>query len=420
MKVGIIGTGYVGLVTSVCFASLGHTVVALDKRKDIIEKLSQGTPTIYEEDLENILVDGLRTKKLKFTCNITDLKDCEALFLAVGTPSLPNGHADLSQVYDAVQEVLKVVDDSVLITLRSTIPIGTMNTIQKLLDNANRSNPLGFCPEFLREGVAISDFLHPHKIVLASNSSQGQELLQNVYNPLIEKSKAPVIMCNTFETAELIKYSANAFLATKVTFINQIAQLAQHANADIYKISQAMGLDPRISPFFLEPGPGYGGSCFPKDTIALTKCGLTYGVDMSLIEEVHRTNIEHQEFISSWILNTLANKGIHGNTHSPSSYLPTIAIWGLTFKANTDDVRDSASLTIIKNIVEAGFSVKGYDPKGKQNFLKNITSTSITITDTAMEAVKDASALVVLTEWKEFSNISAEHVLSQMKIPTCL
>lgn len=405
MNIGIVGTGYVGLVSGVCFARLGHTVIGADKRAHIVEALSNKTPTIYEENLADMLAEGVASGRLSFTSSLADLKKCDIIFVAVGTPSLPNGHADLSQIYAALDELVGVVPEDVVIAVRSTIPVGTMRALKAHLEKNKRRNPLGFCPEFLREGVAIADFLHPHKVVLASDSAAGLSALRRAYEPLLAAG-APLICCDQFETAEIIKYASNAFLATKITFINQIAQLSQAAGADIAQISQGMGLDPRIGAQFLQPGPGYGGSCFPKDTVALIKSGLQYGIDISLIEAVHRANEAHRNFVSSWILETLGNAGVHGAPQETAAR-PALCVWGLAFKANTDDVRDSAALAIVANFADAGFSVRCYDPKGAENFERALTSPHVTLCKSELDAARGAQALVVLTEWPQFAAVPA-------------
>ncbi len=411
MNIGIVGTGYVGLVTSVCFAHIGHTVTAFDKQTKIVAKLSNGEATIYEEGLEKILKEGIAQKRLNFVTNINALQHCDVVFFAVGTPSLPNGSADLSQLHEAILALLPIIEDSTVLAVRSTIPAGTMKNIRDILTTQKKKNHLGFCPEFLREGIAISDFLQPQRVVIASDTSEGRATLQQVYAPLIQEKNIPSIICNSFETAELIKYASNVFLAMKITFINKITQLAQNTNADVQQISEAMGLDPRIGKQFLQPGPGYGGSCFPKDTVALVQTGLEHGIDMDLVKEVHKTNIAHQKFVSSWILKTLNKKGIYGIFNNENKTKPCIAVWGLSFKANTDDVRDSAALTIVENFVEAGFAVQGYDPKSCENFMKVMTNPYISVRYSALEALENCCALVVLTEWKEFAHIDARQVI---------
>ena len=411
MNIGIVGTGYVGLVTSVCLAHIGHNVIALDKRKEIIEKLSNNTPTIYEEGLATLLEEGTGENRLHFTTNFDALEHCDVIFFAIGTPALSNGSADLSQLYEAIVSILPAIEHSTVLAVRSTIPVGTMSEIRRILTENGKKNHLAFCPEFLREGIAISDFLHPQRVVIASDTAKGRTALQEVYRPLIQNQNIPSIICTSFETAELIKYASNVFLAMKITFINQIAQLAQKTNANVYQISEAMGLDSRIGAHFLQPGPGYGGSCFPKDTMAFMQTGLKYGIDMNLVEEVHKGNIAHQKFISSWILQSLNKKGIYGILNKENETKPCIAVWGLTFKANTDDVRDSAALAIVKNFIESGFTVRCYDPKGNENFIKAMANPHVSTEVSALKTLKNCCALVVLTEWKEFASIDAHKVV---------
>lgn len=408
MKIGIIGTGYVGLVSSVCLSSIGHSVVSIDKQTSIIDSLNRGIATIYEENLETMLQEELQAKHIIFSSDFLTLKDSHIIFLAVGTPPLPNGHADLSQIFSAIDSLLPIISKDTLLAVRSTVPIGTVSKIKYYLETKGKPEQLlGFCPEFLREGVAIFDFLNPQCLVFACDQARGRELLQEVYQPIIDTmSDVEVVHCEQYETAELIKYTINSFLATKITFINQIAQLAQSSGANIGKVIQAIGADTRIGKQFLTPSPGFGGSCFPKDTIALVHCGIEYGVDLSVVKEVNHSNKRHKDYIASWILETL------------EQYIGVekirIAVWGLAFKAGTDDVRDSASITIIQSFFQHNIQVQAYDPQGNANFLNQVNNKNLELFDTPLDATDSTDALVILTEWKEFSKIDIQAVKKSM------
>lgn len=428
MKIGVIGTGYVGLVSSVCLAHSGHSLVCIDKRKDIIDSLAKGIPTIYEQGMDTMLSQCIENNAILFSSDFQSLQECRIIFLAVGTPSLPNGHADLSQVFSAIDSLLPIISEDTMIAIRSTVPVGTVKKVRayldaKDLDNKEKHNNtsrhmLGFCPEFLREGVAISDFLNPSYLVFACDKKEGQDILEEAYASIIDSTdnEVKVVKCDTYETAELIKYTINAFLATKITFMNQIAQLAQVVDADIDAVVRTIGADKRIGELFLNPGPGFGGSCFPKDTIALVKCGMTYGVDMSVVEEVNHSNKRHKEYIASWILETLEKN--RAGTEAVSG--KKIAVWGLTFKADTDDVRDSAAITIIESFFQRNIEVYAYDPKGNENFKAQVNNTQLRLFTDPIEAVRGTDVLVVLTEWELFHTINIQKVYDAMNGETPL
>ncbi len=419
MKIGIVGTGYVGLISSVCFSDIGHTVISYDINETTISTLQQGKVPIYEKDIEQKLAHNLQRKTITFTTDITELSDCKIVLVAVGTPSLPNGDADLSQVSAAIQDIVSVIPPTTLLALRSTIPIGTTSSIRKTLTEQGKQDQLlGFCPEFLREGRGIEDFLHPSLLVFASDNNKGLELLQKMYQPIIEEQSSSIKLIHThsFETAELIKYSINSFLATKITFINQIAQFALKTHADIDKIIEAMASDNRINKEFLTPGPGFGGSCFPKDTIALFQRGLDYHVNLSLIQEVNAANRKHKNFIATWVMNTLTT---HYRTQKQQH---RIGVWGLTFKANTDDVRESASVNIIQYLLEENFIIHAHDPKGIPNFQRFLTHNNLSYSTDALSMIPNVDVLIILTEWEEYrqhaSHNIAEHFANTIVFDT--
>ncbi len=406
MKIGIFGTGYVGLISAVCLANNGHTIVAYDLRKDVIDDLCRGKASLYEQGLEELLQRVLAKKTISFCSKSDGLRDCEVVFLSVGTPPLPDGSADLTQVFAALDELLKILPHTTLIAIRSTMPVGTNKIIRKRLSDLGRTNQVyGFCPEFLREGSAVYDFMNPDYLVFASDSQQGIQLLQDLYAPIVglQEKKAKIMTTSNFETAELIKYSINSFLAIKVTFINQIAQLAQQSGADIKDLIGVISADKRIGKQFITPGPGFGGSCLPKDTKALVQNGRKFGVDLSLIEVLGDANKKHKQYIVSWILSTL---------QETKKQAQRIGIWGLSFKAGTDDIRESSALQIVSELLQSGKTVYAHDPKGMGNFRRECKGNDekLHFVDDALLLLKEVDALVILTEWNEYRDFFSERL----------
>ncbi len=408
MKIGIFGTGYVGLISAVCLANNGHTVVAYDLRKDAIDDLCRGKASLYEQGLEELLQRALAKKSISFCSESNGLKDCEAVLLSVGTPPLPDGGANLTQVFAALDELLKILPNTTLIAIRSTMPVGTNKIIRKRLSDLGRADQVyGFCPEFLREGSAVYDFMNPDYLVFASDSQQGIQLLQDLYAPIVnlQEKKAQIMTTSNFETAELIKYSINSFLATKITFINQIAQLAQQSGADINELIKLISADKRIGKQFITPGPGFGGSCLPKDTKALVQNGKKFGVDLSLVEALGNANKKHKQYIVSWVLSTL---------QETKKQTQKIGVWGLSFKAETDDIRESSALQIVSELLQSGKTVYAHDPKGIENFRREYKGKGkdekLHFVDDALLLLKEVDALVILTEWKEYRDLFSERV----------
>jgi UDPglucose 6-dehydrogenase len=392
MRVAMIGSGYVGLVSGACFADFGHEVICVDKDKAKIAALNAGQVPIYEPGLTELVAANAKAGRLKFTTDLAAaVKDADAVFIAVGTPSRRgDGHADLSYVFDATREIAASLDGFTVVVTKSTVPVGTGDEVERIIretraeaDFAVMSNP-----EFLREGAAIQDFKHPDRVVVGGDHARAREVMSELYRPLYLNRSA--ILFTDRRTAELIKYAANAFLATKITFINEIADLAEKVGADVQEIARGIGLDNRIGPKFLHAGPGYGGSCFPKDTVALIKTGQDHGAPLRIVEAVAAVNDARKRAMARKVSSALGGD-IRGKT---------IAVLGLTFKPNTDDMREAPSIPLITALQDMGATVRAYDPVGMEqarDFINNVT-----FCDDAYACAKGASALVIVTEWEQF------------------
>ncbi|MDC7126131.1 MAG: UDP-glucose/GDP-mannose dehydrogenase family protein [Spirochaetales bacterium] len=402
-KICVVGTGYVGLIASVGLADFGNTVTGVDLNEDKINKLKEGISPIYEPGVEDYLRRNLDSGRLKFTTGIDyAIKDSTVVFIAVGTPENDNGEANLSYVESVVNSIADNLNDYKVIVTKSTVPVGTNRWIYELLKEKTGHENFDVVsnPEFLREGRATQDFFHPDRTVLGCESEKAKEIMFNVYRSL-NLISVPFVWCN-LETAELIKYASNAFLATKITFINEIANLAEAVGADIHQISKSMGMDGRISPKFLHPGPGYGGSCFPKDTKAVAMFGKKYGVTMNLIESVIDTNDKQKARMVEKLKTSIGD--IKGKT---------IAVLGLAFKQQTDDIRETPALTIVDEILKAGGKVQAHDPKAMDNFAKIFPD--IMYCHTAYDAAKNADAVVIVTEWNEYRGLDLIKLKHAMK-----
>jgi UDPglucose 6-dehydrogenase len=392
MRVAMIGSGYVGLVSGACFADFGHEVVCVDKDKAKIAALNAGEVPIYEPGLTDLVAANAKAGRLKFTTDLASaVKDADAVFIAVGTPSRRgDGHADLSYVFDAAREIAGALEGFTVVITKSTVPVGTGDEVERIIretrtdaDCAVMSNP-----EFLREGAAIQDFKRPDRIVVGGDHARGRDVMSELYRPLY-LNRSPIMFTDR-RTAELIKYAANAFLATKITFINEIADLAEKVGADVQEIARGIGLDNRIGPKFLHAGPGYGGSCFPKDTVALIKTGQDHGAPLRIVEAVAAVNDARKRAMARKVSTALGGD-IRGKT---------IAVLGLTFKPNTDDMREAPSIPLITALQDMGATVRAYDPVGMEqarDFINNVT-----FCDDAYACAKGASALVIVTEWEQF------------------
>jgi UDPglucose 6-dehydrogenase len=407
MRVAMIGTGYVGLVSGACFADFGHDVTCVDKDTAKIAALERGEVPIYEPGLNELVAANRRAGRLKFT---TDLRGAvaaaDAVFIAVGTPSRRgDGHADLSYVYEAAREIAGALDGFTVVITKSTVPVGTGDEVERIIRETRRGAEFAVVsnPEFLREGAAIRDFKHPDRIVVGSGDARARELMTEIYRPLY-LNRSPILFTDR-RTAELIKYAANAFLATKITFINEIADLAEKVGADVQEVARGIGLDNRIGAKFLHAGPGFGGSCFPKDSVALIKTGQDHGAPQRIVEAVVAVNDQRKRAMARKVSNALGGE-LRGKT---------IAVLGLTFKPNTDDMRDAPSLPLITALQDMGAKVRAYDPTGMEQakpMLKDVA-----FCDDAYDCAQGASALVIVTEWEQFRALDFARLKQTMVSP---
>ncbi|MBN9413497.1 MAG: UDP-glucose/GDP-mannose dehydrogenase family protein [Candidatus Paracaedimonas acanthamoebae] len=407
MRITMIGAGYVGLVSGTCFAEFGHEVTCVDKDENKIHSLSQGIIPIYEPGLEILVKENTERKRLKFSTDIkTAISEADVIYIAVGTPSRRgDGYADLSYVHEVIEAIGQSLKKYAVIATKSTVPVGTG---QKLTTHLKKINPhLEFDivsnPEFLREGSAIEDFMNPDRVIVGANSARAIELMRELYLPLLAK-ETPILFTN-LETAELIKYASNAFLATKIAFINEIADLCEKCNADIQAVSEGMGMDKRIGEKFLQAGPGYGGSCFPKDTLALTVTAQEFQSPMSIVETVVQSNRKRKESIAHRIIEAMGDS-VKGKT---------IAVLGVTFKPNTDDMRESPSLDIIPTLQSKGAKINVFDPQGKKEGFSLLPG--VEWCSNPYSAIEGADSLVVITEWNEFEALDFARIKQLLKNP---
>ena len=403
----MVGAGYVGLVSGACFSEFGWDVVCVDKDSTKIEALVQGKLPIYEPGLDDLVKRSVTEGRLSFSTDLaSSLIDAQIIFIAVGTPSRRgDGHADLSYVFDAVSNISMYAEPNALVVTKSTVPVGTGRDIQELLNKKNPNSKLLVAanPEFLREGSAIEDFMRPDRIIIGAECEKSKNLMNEVYRPLF--LKATPIVFTSLETAEMIKYASNSFLATKITLMNEFADLCEKVGANIQDVARGIGLDGRIGGKFLNAGPGYGGSCFPKDTAAVVKTGQDINSPLSIVEQVIKVN-ENRKF-------SMVQKIIDSFGGSVSG--KTVGILGLTFKPNTDDMRDSPSLVIIPELIRAGANIKVFDPEGMES-AHNYFTNLIWCND-AYETMKDSDALVILTEWNQFRALDLERMRSLLRTP---
>ncbi len=403
LQIAVIGTGYVGLVSGVGLADFGNNVTCCDIDHKKIEHLKNGIIPIFETGLQTYFDKNVKAKRLSFTSDIDKaIQENEVVFIGVGTPPKENGEADLSQIEAVAQVISRNLNDYKVIVTKSTVPVGTNRWLKEYIKNKSGKNCFDVVsnPEFLREGKAVQDFFHPDRIVIGCESERAKEVMNDIYRSLY-LIETPLLFCS-LETAELIKYASNAFLATKITFMNQIANLCEAVGADVHQVAKAMGKDGRIGSKFLHPGPGYGGSCFPKDTMALVEIGKKYKVDMSLVKEVIASNDAQKIRMVQKLENNL------GNLENK-----TIAILGLAFKAETDDIRESPATVIIDTLLTKKARIKAHDPQAIEN-AKKIYGGKIEFFGNEYEAVKNADALMVLTEWNEYRNLDLELVKKAM------
>jgi UDPglucose 6-dehydrogenase len=409
MRIAIIGTGYVGLVSGACFSDFGHDVVCVDKDASKIDALERGVMPIYEPGLDELVGRNAREGRLSFTTSIGEgVKDAEAVFIAVGTPSRRgDGHADLSYVYGAAHEIAEALTGPAVVVTKSTVPVGTGDEVERILHEVRGDLDVSVCsnPEFLREGAAIEDFKRPDRIVVGVEDARAEEVMREIYRPLY-LNRAPILFTSR-RTAELIKYAANAFLATKITFINEIADLCEIVGADVQDVSRGIGLDNRIGAKFLHAGPGYGGSCFPKDTLALLKTAEDHESPIHIVEAVVKVNDARKRAMGRKVLRAL---GDGPNGDGPRG--KTVALLGLTFKPNTDDMRDAPSIAIYQALEDAGVKVRGYDPEGMEQARPLLPN--MTFCDNPYDAAEGADAVVLVTEWDVLRALDLKRLKSRM------
>ena len=407
MKIAMIGTGYVGLVSGVCFSDFGHTVVCVDKNPEKIRLLDSGQVPIYEPGLADLMARNVAAGRLSFSTDLKAAVDgADAVFIAVGTPTRRgDGHADLSFVMEAAREIAGALTGYAVVVTKSTVPVGTNRQVKQVIAKANPQAEFDVAsnPEFLREGAAIDDFMRPDRIVVGVQHERAAEVMAEIYRPLYLRDFP--ILTTDLESAEMIKYAANAFLATKITFINEIAALCERTGADIKMVSNGMGLDGRIGNKFLHAGPGFGGSCFPKDTRALARIGQEHGLPMQITETVIKVNDEIRRRMIGKVMDML-DGSVAGKT---------VAVLGVTFKPNTDDMREAPALTIVPALIGAGAKVRVVDPQGRREGADLLPG--VVWLDDAYKAAKNADAVVILTEWNEFRALDLKRLARRMANP---
>jgi UDPglucose 6-dehydrogenase len=407
MKIAMIGTGYVGLVSGVCFSDFGHDVVCVDKDPKKIKLLLSGEVPIYEPGLEEVMARNVATGRLSFSDDLpTAVDGADAVFIAVGTPTRRgDGHADLTYVMAAAKEIAAAISDYTVVVTKSTVPLGTNRQVKQTIAKANPNAEFDVAsnPEFLREGAAIDDFMHPDRIVVGVQNQRAADVMAEIYRPLYLRDFP--ILTTDLESAEMIKYAANAFLATKITFVNEIAALCERTGADVKLVSAGMGMDGRIGNKFLNAGPGYGGSCFPKDTQALARIGQEHGLPMQITETVIKVNDELRRRMVGKIVDMM-NGTVAGKT---------IAILGVTFKPNTDDMREAPALTIVPALIGAGAKVRVMDPQGRREGTELLPG--VVWSDDPYKAAQNADAVVILTEWNEFRALDLKRLAKRMTSP---
>jgi UDPglucose 6-dehydrogenase len=410
MHVAVIGTGYVGLVSGACFSEFGVNVVCVDKEAGKIARLQRGEMPIYEPGLDQLVESNVRAGRLTFsTDTATAVAGADAVFIAVGTPSRRgDGHADLSYVFGAAEEIAAALAGYAVIVTKSTVPVGTGREVERILRKVRPDGKFDVVsnPEFLREGSAIGDFMRPDRVVIGAESERAREVMRALYRPLF-LIETPMLF-TAIETAELIKYAANTFLAAKITFINEIADLCEKVGADVQDVAKGIGLDGRIGRKFLHAGPGYGGSCFPKDCRALVRTAQEVGAPLSIIETVVRVNDARKDGMAAKVI-----QGCGGAVAGK-----TLAVLGLTFKPNTDDMRESPSLAIVPALQAAGATIRAYDPEGMSEARKLMPD--VTYCANSYETMDGADALVLVTEWNEFRALDLDRVKALLRSPTVI
>ena len=409
MKIAMVGSGYVGLVSGACFADFGHDVVCIDKDQGKIDRLHEGVMPIYEPGLDALVESNVKAGRLSFTTSLAEgIKDASAIFIAVGTPSRRgDGHADLSFVHAVAKEVGENLANDAVIVTKSTVPVGTGDEVERIIRDSGTSHTFAVVsnPEFLREGAAIGDFKRPDRIVIGAEDEFGREVMREVYRPLF-LNESPILFTSR-RTSELIKYAANAFLATKITFINEMADLCEKVGANVQDVSRGIGMDNRIGPKFLHAGPGYGGSCFPKDTLALLKTAEDYDSPTRIVEAVVKVNDSRKRAMGRKVLDALSGmEAARGKK---------VALLGLTFKPNTDDMRDSPAIAVAQTLTDAGVDVAAYDPEGMEQARPIMPE--VTMCNDPYSAIEGADATVIVTEWDAFRALDFTRVKELAKAP---
>jgi UDPglucose 6-dehydrogenase len=407
MRIAMVGTGYVGLVSGACFADFGHEVVCIDKNKKKIAALRAGEIPIFEPGLDELVARNSRERRLSFTTELAPaVRDAEVVFVAVGTPARRgDGHADLTFVFDAARQIAEAVNGDAVLVTKSTVPVGTGDEIERIVRSARPDAQIAVVsnPEFLREGAAITDFKRPDRIVIGTDDERARAVMKEVYRPLYLNT--PPLLFTGRRTAELTKYAANAFLATKITFINEIADLCEAIGADVQEVARGIGLDNRIGGKFLHAGPGYGGSCFPKDTVALVRTAQEADAPINVVETVISVNDARKKALAGRVIEA-CNGSIEGKI---------IAVLGLTFKPNTDDMREAPSLVLLPALQQAGAIVRAHDPQGMDQAEQLFTG--VRFCDSPYDAIEGADALVIVTEWDAYRALDLDRIFQTMKSP---
>lgn len=404
MKIAVVGTGYVGLVTGTCFAETGNTVTCVDIDKNKVEKLSSGQITIYEPGLEKLFLRNQREERLKFTTNLEEgIADAKVIFLALPTPPGEDGSADLKYILGVAEELGKILKDYKVIVDKSTVPVGTAEKVRDVIaKNCKCEFDVVSNPEFLREGVAVEDFMKPDRVVIGTESERARKIMADLFAPFVRQGN-PVIFMDE-KSAELTKYAANSFLATKISFMNEVARLCELLDADVDMVRRGIGSDDRIGKRFLFPGIGYGGSCFPKDVQALVRSASDVKYDFKILEAVMEVNEKQKVYLIPRIKKYF-NNNVTGKK---------IALWGLAFKPNTDDIREAPALYLIEELLKAGATVTAFDPEAMKN-VRDIVGDKITFTENQYDALNNCDALIIATEWSEFRTPDFDKMTERMK-----
>jgi len=409
MKIAMVGSGYVGLVSGACFADFGHDVVCIDTDQSKVDRLKDGVMPIYEPGLEQLVAGNVDAGRLSFTTDLASGIDVAgAVFIAVGTPSRRgDGHADLSFVHEVARQVGENLSGDAVVVTKSTVPVGTGDAVERIVKDTGTKHRVAVVsnPEFLREGAAIADFKRPDRIVIGAEDDFGREVMREVYRPLF-LNESPILFTSR-RTSELIKYAANAFLATKITFINEMADLCEKVGANVQDVARGIGMDNRIGPKFLHAGPGYGGSCFPKDTLALLKTAEDAGSPTRIVEAVVQVNDSRKRAMGRKVIEALGG--------ADAARGKKAALLGLTFKPNTDDMRDSPSIAIAQALADAGVEVVAYDPEGMEQAAPLLPQ--VTMCDNPYKAIKDADVVTIVTEWDAFRALDLSRVKDLAKNP---